>query len=126
MPVTPFLFDLLHLDGTDLLDHPARDRWAQLDAVVDRANRVARITTGSVETAATFLADSLDRGHEGVMAKALSAPYEAGRRGGGWLKVKPVHTLDLVVACGRVGIGAGGVGGCRTSTSGLGIRRAVS
>ena len=96
-PITPFLFDVLHLDGTDVLDEPAWRRLAALDSVVPAPNRVRRLITDDPEAARDFLADTLSRGHEGVLAKSLDAPYEAGRRGAGWLKIKPVHTLDLVV-----------------------------
>jgi len=96
-PLSVFFFDLLHLDGADLLDLPATDRLAALDAIVPDAQRVDRLATSDGEAAAAFLATTLAAGHEGVMAKSPAAPYEAGRRGAGWLKVKPVHTLDLVV-----------------------------
>ncbi|MGW5383517.1 ATP-dependent DNA ligase [Nocardia sp. NPDC003963] len=96
-PLSVFFFDLLHLDGTDLLDLPARDRLAALDALVPGAQRVDRLVTGDPTAAQWFLDHTLAAGHEGVMAKSPSAPYEAGRRGAAWLKVKPVHTLDLVV-----------------------------
>lgn len=92
-----FFFDVLHRDGEDLLDLPATDRLGVLDAVVPAANRVDRLITADVDEAGRFLDATLAAGHEGVMAKSLTAPYEAGRRGAGWLKVKPVHTLDLVV-----------------------------
>ncbi len=97
VPITPFFFDVLHADGADLLDEPARRRFAILDELVPSAHRVQRLITADSAAAAAFLAGTLDRGHEGVLAKSLDAPYEAGRRGAGWLKVKPVHTLDLVV-----------------------------
>ncbi len=96
-PLSVFFFDLLHLDGTDLLDAPAVDRLAALDRIVGPDMRVSRILTSSSDDAAAFSERTLAAGHEGVMAKAPDAPYEAGRRGVGWLKVKPVHTLDLVV-----------------------------
>jgi DNA ligase-1 len=96
-PLSVFFFDLLHLDGTDLLDLPTTQRLAALDAIVPGAHRVDRLTTADGEAAEAFLAATLAAGHEGVMAKSPAAPYEAGRRGAGWLKVKPVHTLDLVV-----------------------------
>jgi DNA ligase 1 len=92
-----FFFDLLHCDGADLLDLPATERLAVLDAIVAATHRVDRLITGDADQAGRFLAATLAAGHEGVMAKSLTAPYEAGRRGAGWLKVKPVHTLDLVV-----------------------------
>ena len=96
-PLSVFFFDLLHLDGTDLLDEPAHVRAAALDAVVPPHHRVDRLVTADAVAAQEFLDRTLAAGHEGVMAKSLSSPYEAGRRGAGWLKVKPVHTLDLVV-----------------------------
>ncbi|MCU1658933.1 MAG: ATP-dependent ligase [Pseudonocardiales bacterium] len=96
-PLHAFLFDALHLDGNDLLDAPTTDRLTVLDAVVPRAERVDRLVTDNPLAAQGFLDATLAGGHEGVMAKSLTAPYEAGRRGAGWLKVKPVHTLDLVV-----------------------------
>ncbi|MET0474140.1 MAG: ATP-dependent DNA ligase [Mycobacterium sp.] len=92
-----FFFDLLHLDGADLLDLPAAERLAALDVIVPAAQRVDRLATSDEGAAAAFLAATLEAGHEGVMAKSPTAAYEAGRRGSGWLKVKPVHTLDLVV-----------------------------
>jgi DNA ligase 1 len=96
-PLSVFFFDLLHLDGTDLLDQPTSERVAALDALVPQAHRVDRLITSDSDAAQRFLNVTLAAGHEGVMAKSLTAPYEAGRRGAGWLKVKPVHTLDLVV-----------------------------
>ena len=92
-----FFFDVLHRDGEDLLDLPASERLAALDAIVPAAHRVDRLITADADEAGRFLDATLAAGHEGVMAKSLAAPYEAGRRGAGWLKVKPVHTLDLVV-----------------------------
>ncbi len=96
-PLSVFFFDILHRDGVDLLDAPATERTAVLDDIAPRQNRVDRLVTSDPTAAADFLAATLAAGHEGVMAKSLTARYEAGRRGAGWLKVKPVHTLDLVV-----------------------------
>ncbi len=96
-PLSVFFFDILHRDGVDLLDAPAAERAAALDDIVPAQNRVDRLVTSDPVAAADFLDATLAAGHEGVMAKSLTAPYEAGRRGAGWLKVKPVHTLDLVV-----------------------------
>ena len=96
-PLTLFLFDALRVDGMDLLDEPTAERHRILSDVVPAANRPDRIVTSNPDEASQFLSTTLDRGHEGVMVKSLIAPYEAGRRGSGWLKVKPVHTLDLVV-----------------------------
>jgi DNA ligase-1 len=105
VPLSPFVFDVLHLDGEDLIDRPARERLAALDARLPESLRVPRIETEDVVEAQAFLADVLSRGHEGVMVKALDAPYEAGRRGAGWLKVKVAHTLDLVVLAAEWGHG---------------------
>jgi DNA ligase-1 len=100
-----FFFDCLHLDGEDLIDLPARERLASLDARVAAASIVPRLETSDAAAAQAFLEDALARGHEGVMVKSLDAPYEAGRRGAGWLKVKPTHTLDLVVLAAEWGHG---------------------
>lgn len=97
LPLSAFLFDVLHLDGTDLLDAPTSERFEVLDRTVPAAHRVDRLITADPTAAQEFLQRTLAAGHEGVMAKSLDAPYEAGRRGAGWLKIKPVHTLDLVV-----------------------------
>ncbi|WP_407688126.1 ATP-dependent DNA ligase [Mycobacterium sp. HUMS_1102779] len=92
-----FFFDILHCDGADLIDAPTTERLAALDSLVPAAHRVDRLVTSDPEAAAAFLDATLAAGHEGVLAKSPDAPYQAGRRGAGWLKVKPVHTLDLVV-----------------------------
>lgn len=96
-PLSVFFFDLLHRDGTDLLDAPMTERLAALDDVVPETQRMRRLLTSDAVAAQLFLEGTLAAGHEGVMAKAPDAPYAAGRRGAAWLKVKPVHTLDLVV-----------------------------
>lgn len=96
-PLSVFFFDLLHVDGRDLLDLPTEERFGALDALVPQDQRVDRLVTTDTVAAQEFLERTLAAGHEGVMAKSPHAPYEAGRRGAGWLKVKPVHTLDLVV-----------------------------
>ena len=105
LPPHPFLFDLLHLDGQDLLDQPGAERHAAMAAVVPPDLRIPRTVTADPAAAAGFLDDTLARGHEGVVVKALAATWEAGRRGAGWLKVKPVHTLDLVVLAAEWGHG---------------------
>jgi DNA ligase-1 len=89
-------FDLLHLDGDDLIDQPLADRLAALERVAGPW-RIRGELTRSPDVAARVLDEALAAGHEGVMVKAASSRYEAGRRGGAWRKVKPVHTLDLVV-----------------------------
>jgi DNA ligase-1 len=105
VPLRAFAFDLLHLDGEDLLDRPAEERFEALDGRLPSEMRVPRIVTDDAVEAERFLEDVLARGHEGVMVKALDAPYEAGRRGGSWLKVKRAHTLDLVVLAAEWGHG---------------------
>lgn len=95
--VTPYFFDVLHVDGDDLLDAPGHVRMAALDRLVPPEHRVPRVVTADPDTAAGFLAEALRSGHEGVVVKNSAAPYDAGRRGSAWVKVKPVHTLDLVV-----------------------------
>ena len=97
LPVLPFFFDILRLDGEDLLDCRLTERLTRLEGVVPASMRVPRIITADVEEAKRFEATALDRGHEGLMAKALAAPYAAGRRGSAWLKIKTARTLDLVV-----------------------------
>ncbi len=97
VPLTSYFFDLLHLDGDDLLDQPARSRFAALAEAVPSELVVPRIRTADPARAAAFFDDLVARGHEGVVIKSLSATYEAGRRGASWVKVKPRHTLDLVV-----------------------------
>jgi ATP-dependent DNA ligase I len=97
VPLSLFLFDVLHADGQDVLDLPGADRQAVLTQAAPEPLRIPRTVATSADEAAEALAAAVGQGHEGVMVKSLEAPYEAGRRGAGWLKVKPVHTLDLVV-----------------------------
>jgi DNA ligase-1 len=97
LPLSPYFFDVLHVDGDDVLALPGAERYDVLYRVVPETLRAPRLVTDDVAAAGAFLDDALARGHEGVVVKALDVPYEAGRRGSGWLKVKPVHTLDLVV-----------------------------
>jgi DNA ligase-1 len=104
-PLSAYFFDCLHLDGDDLLDRPARDRLAALAERLPAELLVPRVETDDLDVAQSFLDDALATGHEGVMVKSLAAPYEAGRRGAGWLKVKPSHTLDLVVLAAEWGHG---------------------
>jgi DNA ligase-1 len=104
LPLTPFFFDILRLDGADLFDAPARERFDALARVAPGLT-VPRRVTADPDLAEAFLQEALARGHEGLMAKAPDAPYEAGRRGFSWLKVKPAHTLDLVVLAAEWGHG---------------------
>lgn len=93
----PFFFDLLAAGGESLLERPGAERWDRLDAVVPAEHRTARVRTGSPDDATAFFERLVAAGQEGVIVKDPTAPYEAGRRGAAWVKVKPRHTLDLVV-----------------------------
>jgi DNA ligase-1 len=104
-PLTPFFFDLLHLDGADLIDEPAHVRHARLAAVMPAHLLVPRLVTEDVDAASEFFADAVGRGHEGVVVKAPDSRYAAGRRGSEWIKVKPRHTLDLVILAAEWGHG---------------------
>jgi len=97
-------FDILHVDGTDLVDVPLTDRLAALERVAGPW-RIPGVITDDPGVARRVLDDALAAGHEGVMVKAASSTYLAGRRGGAWRKVKPVHTLDLVVLAAEWGSG---------------------
>jgi DNA ligase-1 len=96
LPLTPYLFDCLQVDGTSLIDETQARRVRALQEVAGGLV-VPRTEGADMASAQAFLAEAVARGHEGVMAKALDAPYAAGRRGAAWLKIKPVRTLDLVV-----------------------------
>jgi ATP-dependent DNA ligase I len=104
-PLSSFVFDVLHLDGQDLLDRPAAERFGALEQRLPKELRVRRIVTEDADEAERFLENALAHGHEGVMVKALDAPYEAGRRGTSWIKVKRADTLDLVVLAAEWGHG---------------------
>jgi DNA ligase-1 len=105
VPLSAFLFDVLHLDGDDLIDQPDAQRRAALGKSVPDRLIMPRLVTADPDAAAEFFADAIARGHEGVVVKALDAPYAAGRRGAAWIKVKPRHTLDLVVLAAEWGHG---------------------
>jgi DNA ligase-1 len=104
VPLRPFFFDCLHLDGSDLIDAPLSERQVALTAAVG-ARRMPGIITEDPTKAAEFLDDTLAAGHEGVVVKGLTTTYEAGRRGRAWRKVKVAHTLDLVVLAAEWGHG---------------------
>ena len=104
-PLSVFFFDCLRIDDRVLTGEAARARFAAMSDVVPAALRMPRIVTADAAEATAFYDDALSRGHEGVMAKALDAPYEAGRRAPTWLKVKRLHTLDLVVLAAEWGHG---------------------
>ncbi|MFB4297200.1 ATP-dependent DNA ligase [Actinomadura sp. NTSP31] len=120
VPLTVFLFDVMHLEeaegapggrplpgdtGGDLLDAPGAERNAALVRVVPEKLRIPRVVTADPAAAKDFFDDAVARGHEGVLVKSLDTPYTAGRRGAGWIKVKPRHTLDLVVLAAEWGHG---------------------
>jgi len=105
LPLACLFFDLLHVDGSDLLTQPLLTRTEQLRELIPEDLRVPSLTTHDPDAAAAFMQAALAAGHEGVMLKDLSAPYEAGRRGAAWRKLKPVRTLDLVVLAAEWGSG---------------------
>ncbi|WP_227979450.1 ATP-dependent DNA ligase [Nocardia spumae] len=100
----PYFFDCLHLDGVDLLDAPLRERRKALSAVAGE-HSIPALIDPDPETVAEYFDGALAAGHEGIMIKSLSAPYAAGRRGRAWRKIKPAHTLDLVVLGAEWGYG---------------------
>ncbi len=100
-----FYFDCLHLNGEDLIDRTAEERFAALRSALPEEMVVPRLVPASPDAARSFFEDAVARGHEGVMVKGLDAPYEAGRRGASWIKVKPAHTFDLVVLAAEWGHG---------------------
>jgi DNA ligase-1 len=99
-----YFFDVLHVDGDDLVDRPLAERLGVVQAVVGE-RRIPGIVTASPDEAAAFLDAAIAAGHEGVMVKSVDSTYDAGRRGGAWRKVKPVKTLDLVVLAAEWGHG---------------------
>ncbi len=105
LPLTPYFFDVLHVDDDTIVDQPLSARSDRLERIVPADRIVARERTGDATSAARFLDRVLDAGHEGIMAKDPGSPYEAGSRGAGWLKVKPAWTLDLVVLAAEWGSG---------------------
>jgi DNA ligase 1 len=105
LPVRAYFFDCLRIDERSLADRPLSERSHALAVVVPESLRVPRIVTASAAAARAFYEAALAAGHEGVMAKSLDSPYEAGNRGASWLKVKRAHTLDLVVLAAEWGHG---------------------
>jgi DNA ligase-1 len=105
LPLESFFFDVLALDGVPLIDRPGKERIAALVAALPEPLRIPRIVTDRPAEAEAFVGKALAAGHEGVMAKSLHAPYEAGARGKSWLKVKSATTLDLVVLAAEWGSG---------------------
>jgi ATP-dependent DNA ligase I len=105
VPLTAFYFDLLHLDGADLIDEPAHVRFAHMARVLPADLIIPRLVTSDLAAAAEFYSAAVARGHEGVVVKSPASVYAAGRRGSEWIKVKPRHTLDLVVLAAEWGHG---------------------
>jgi DNA ligase-1 len=105
LPIGAFLFDCLAIDGLGIAERPLCERYRALTEAVPVALRMPRLVTSSESEAQGFYDTGLAAGHEGVMAKSLKAPYEAGNRGASWLKIKRAHTLDLVVLAAEWGHG---------------------
>ena len=105
IPLTPFWFDLIYLDGQSLLDEPQSRRFAALAGLSPPGSLIPHLLTRDPGRAAEFFQQAIAQGHEGVMAKSAAAPYAAGARGQSWLKVKRPHTLDLVILAAEWGSG---------------------
>ncbi len=105
IPLRPFFFDLLYLDGGSLLETSYQERSRQLSERLNPQYLIPRIITAEAKKVQDFLIQSLKAGHEGLMAKGLDSPYVAGQRGFSWLKIKPAQTLDLVVLAAEWGHG---------------------
>lgn len=105
VPLTAFLFDLLHVDGQDLVMRAATERFGHLQRIAPAGTLIPHLLTGDQREAAEFYAEALRRGHEGVVVKAPNSPYGVGRRGSDWIKVKPRTTLDLVILAAEWGHG---------------------
>ena len=105
LPMRAYYFDCLRRDDLTLAERPARERFDALSAVVPESQRIPRLVTRSAETAVAFYDEAVAQGHEGLMAKSLDSPYEAGNRGASWVKIKRAHTLDLVVLAAEWGHG---------------------
>jgi DNA ligase 1 len=105
LPMQAFFFDCLRLEGRSLADRPTQERFGALSSALPATLLVPRLVTASVAEARAFYEAALAAGHEGVMAKSLDAPYEAGNRGASWLKIKRAHTLDLVILAAEWGHG---------------------
>jgi DNA ligase-1 len=105
LPIRAFFFDCLRIGDSSLADLPTRERYRALEEAVPAPLRVPRRVTAVQSEARDFYEAALAAGHEGLMAKSLDAPYEAGNRGAGWLKIKRAHTLDLLVLAAEWGSG---------------------
>jgi DNA ligase-1 len=105
LPLQPFWFDLIYLDGAPIADETQKQRFSALKELVPANTLVPHIVTANADQAEDFLHEALAHGHEGVMAKATGAQYAAGARGQSWLKVKQARTLDLVILAAEWGHG---------------------
>jgi DNA ligase-1 len=105
LPIEAFFFDCLRIGEESIATSPIQERYEALTRAVPASFLIPRLVTGSEADARAFYEEAIAAGHEGVMAKALDAPYEAGNRGASWLKIKRVHTLDLVVLGAEWGYG---------------------
>jgi DNA ligase-1 len=105
LPMTPFWFDLLYADGGSMIDEPQARRFDELRRLAPAANLVPNLIASNAGDAEPFLRSALEQGHEGLMAKARTAPYAAGARGQSWLKIKQPRTLDLVILAAEWGNG---------------------
>jgi DNA ligase 1 len=105
LPLSSFFFDVLHVEGEDMLDRTGAERARVLAELVPAEHAIERMIAEHAEEADAFLRRALAAGHEGIVAKSLQAGYDAGRRGGSWLKIKRAHTLDLVVLAAEWGSG---------------------
>lgn len=105
LPMRAYFFDCLRLDDDSLADRPTRERYDALTRAVPESLLISRLVTSSENEASAFYDAAIAAGHEGLMAKSLAAPYEAGNRGAGWLKIKRAHTLDLIVLAAEWGHG---------------------
>jgi DNA ligase 1 len=104
-PVAPYWFDMLYLDGGEMIDEPQSRRFAALQQLSPVSAVVPHLITADSAKAGEFLDTALASGNEGIMAKAIDSPYEAGSRGQSWLKVKRARTLDLVILAAEWGNG---------------------
>jgi DNA ligase-1 len=105
LPIRAFFFDCLYLGGRSLTERPTRERFDALAEAVPAALRIPRLITSIESEASAFYDAAIEAGHEGLMAKSLDAPYEAGNRGASWFKIKRAHTLDLIVLAAEWGHG---------------------
>ncbi len=105
LPLRPYWFDLIYLDGGGVIDEPQARRFELLQGIVPPDTVIPHRRAMEPGAAEQFLREAVERGHEGIMAKSPEAPYEAGSRGRSWLKIKPAHTLDLVVLAAEWGHG---------------------